>query len=99
MNGLLKEERYTSIRQNCLDVDVNKADYQRALAYTANPLAQLGIGSPGDIVLQAYKLGNEDCMAFAINVAKALESSGLKVPARRAMELPTDYIQRLSDAN
>lgn len=99
VSGLLKEELYTSIRQNCLDVQVDKSDYDRARAFSSSWLAQLGIGPANGIVLQAYKLGADDCMTFAIDVANALTGKGLNVPARNALELPEAYIRRLADAN
>jgi len=99
VSGLLKEERYTAIKQNCLDVNVNKADYDRAKAFTADPLAQLGISATDGVVLEAYKLGSDDCMTFLIDVANSLKSRGLHVPQRNSGELPMAYVQRLSDAN
>jgi hypothetical protein len=99
VSGLLKEERYTSIRQNCLDVKLNKSDYDQARALASNPLALLGIIPADRIVLEAYKLGADDCMTFVIDVANSLKSKGLHVPPRHTGELPTPYVQRLSDAN
>jgi len=99
VSGLLKEELYTSIRQRCLDVQVDKSDYDRARARASNALALLGIVPADAIVLEAYKLGAEDCMTFLIDVANSLKSKGLNVPARQAGELPMPYVQRLSDAN
>lgn len=99
VSGLLKEELYTSIRQNCLDVQVNKVDYDRARALASSPLSLLGIVPADGIVLEAYKLGADDCMTFLIDVANSLRSKGLKVPARHTGELPMPYVQRLSDAN
>jgi hypothetical protein len=84
-SGLLKEERYTAIKQNCLDAQVNKKDYDRARAFTANPLAQLGIAPADGVVLEAYKLGADDCMTFLIDVATSLKASGLTVPQRKPL--------------
>lgn len=99
VNGLLKEEMYTSIQQNCLDVRVNKADFDKAFAKTADPLASLGITTGQDVVLQQYSLGAEDCMTFTVGVAQVIAPRGLVVPARGGTELPMDYIQRLVNAN
>lgn len=96
--GVLKEEVYTSIRQNCLTTKVNSADYAAAKALTVSPLAKMGIGAGGPVI-EAYKLGANDCMTFLIDVAQTLAPRGLKVPARGATELPMDYIQRFIAAN
>lgn len=99
VNGLLKEEMYTSISQQCLDVRVNKTDFDRAFALTVNPLAALGIATNSGVVLQEYRLGAEDCMTFASGVAAVLKSRGLAVPDRKATELPLDYMQRMIAEN
>lgn len=97
--GLLKEELYTSVKQNCLDVQVNQADYQRARALAADPLVKMGLTTTEGVVFQAYRLGSQDCMGFLIEVAQTLRSRGLKVPDRGAAELPMAFVQRLMDAN
>jgi hypothetical protein len=99
VNGYLKEENYTAISQNCLDVKVNKSDYDEAYAYTRSPLELLGITGPDTIVFEAYRLGLNDCVEFMISVAKVLEPKGLVVPSRGATELPVEYLQRFIDAN
>ncbi|MFC3430872.1 hypothetical protein [Sphingobium fuliginis] len=97
--GHLAEERYTSIRERCLSAKVNKEDYEAAIARTSNPLAKMGIGRPTDEVAELYKLAENDCMSFAIDIANLLKPRGLKVPARGRTELPMAYIQRLIAAN
>lgn len=100
VSGMLKQEMYTAIKEQCLDLQVNESDYNAAFALTADPLTALGITPPdSDVVLQEYQLGAEDCMTFAIGVAKLLESKGLLVPERQTGELPMAYVQRLIDAN
>lgn len=97
--GYLAEEKYTSAMQACLVAKVDKEDYERGLALTKDPLASMGITSPALPVLQAYKLGSEDCVSFMIDVANVLNYKGLKVPSRGAMELPMKYMQRLIGSN
>lgn len=99
VSGLLKEELYTSVKQNCLDVKVNQADYLKARALIVDPLAKMGVTPAEGTVFQAYKLGAQDCMTFLIAVAQTLKPLGLKVPERGATELPMAYVKRLSDAN
>jgi hypothetical protein len=99
VSGLLKEERYTSIKQNCLDVTVNKADFNQARALGEDPLFRMGVTAQPGTVFEAYKLGLDDCMTFLISVAETLKSRGLKVPVRGATELPMTYIVRFIAAN
>ena len=100
VDGYLKEENYTSSMQSCLMVKVNKADYEAAFNLTKNPLEQIGIfTSKTFVVLQAYKLGSEDCMSFMINVAKVLEPRGINVPTRYKTEFPMDYMVRFINSN
>lgn len=97
--GLLKEEMYTSIKQNCLDVVVNKSDYQAAWALAQDPLHKMGLTAQEGTVFQGYKLGAEDCITFLMAVAQTLKPRGLKVPARGNTELPLAYIARFIAAN
>jgi hypothetical protein len=99
VSGVLQEEKYTSIKQQCLDVQVNKTDYDQARALTTPALQLMGITRPGGTVFQAYKLGAEDCMTFMIKVANVLKPRGLNVPARGATEAPMAYMQRFIMAN
>ena len=43
ISGWLRDERYTAVLQNCLEVRVNKEDYDRAHALTQSPLQALGL--------------------------------------------------------
>ena len=86
VSGLLKEELYTSVEQDCLVVAVNKEDYETARRLTESPLSQMGLAAPDMPVFQAYGLGEQDCMTFMIDVATVLASRGLKIPARQATE-------------
>jgi hypothetical protein len=99
VDGLLKEEMYTSISQQCLDVRVNKSDFDAAFTLTSDPLAAFGITTDSGVVLQEYRLGAEDCMTFASGVAAVLSTRGLIVPDRKATELPLDYLQRMIEKN
>ncbi len=99
ISGYLAEERYSSIGQDCLLVVVNQDDYSKAYAMTNDPLAAMGIVRSNEPVLQAYKLGEDDCMTFLIRVAHLLRPRGLKVPERGATELPMVYVGRLIASN
>lgn len=99
VSGLLKEELYTSVEQNCLVVTVNSEDYEAARQLADAPLHQMGIVEQDTPVFQAYRLGEEDCMTFMISVAETLTPRGLQVPARQSTELPMDYMQRFIGAN
>lgn len=99
ISGRLKEELYTDIRQNCLNVGVDKQDYDRARALADDPLQKLGVTQAPGIIFEDYKLGQEDCMTFLTAVARKLESKGLKVPQRGSTELPMHFVQRFIDAN
>lgn len=101
VTGYLKEEVYTSRMERCLQVKVNKADYDATYALTANPLSIMGIIEvPKDSpVFEAYKLGDRDCMKFVINVAEVLKPRVLKVPERKSAELPLNYIKRFIENN
>ena len=99
ISGLLEEELYTSVKQKCLDVKVNQEDFRRARAIAEDRLRKMGLTDKAGVVLQAYKLGSEDCMTFLMAVADVLKVRGLKVPARGPVELPTAYVERLIEAN
>ena len=99
ISGYLDEEKYTHVRQECLSVMVNEKSYTRAKGMTKGPLEALGLATANRPVIQSYKLNDEDCVTFVINVAKSLEVDGLKVPERQAVELPMAYIRRFISAN
>ncbi|WP_135213163.1 hypothetical protein [Vitreimonas flagellata] len=97
--GLIAEERYSHIRQDCLTLLVSPADYARARAAARPRLIQLGLDDATTQRLESYALGDNDCLTFIIEVASTLRASGLRVPARQSTDLPLDYIQRLRAAN
>lgn len=99
VSGVLGEEKYTSIKQQCLDTEVNKVEYDQARALAKPALDLMGIAQPGNTVFQAYKLGDEDCMTFMMQVANILKPRGLNVPPRSAGETPMLYIERFIEAN
>ena len=99
VGGHLGEERYTSVKQNCLDVVVNREDYDRAKAFADDPLSNLGVTPSPGIVFENYKLGADDCISFAIQVANSLSGVGLMVPTRQALDLPMAYELKLISAN
>lgn len=95
--GYLSEESFTHVKERCLVLLVNKADFDRAYA-VAVPYGAIPPFS--DLRYMArYSLGSNDCMTFAIKVAKLFESKGVKVPARTRLEVPGAYIRRLIDEN
>ena len=99
-DGAVVEERYTSVKQQCLVTKVNKAAYDAAYASANQPLGVIGIvfdeTQPYGL---AYSLGVDDCMNFMISVAKRFMPQGLQVPARGTTELPMAYIRRMIDFN
>lgn len=97
--GRQMEERYTSLKQACLVLKVDRAIYQSALASAAPTLTALGI--PADVAASAerYSLGSGDCITFAERVAGALRPAGLSVPARAATDTPASWIRKLDAAN
>lgn len=99
VSGYLAEEKYTSAMESCLVAKVNRAEYDKGFALTKNPLASMGVVPTDVAVLQAYKLGADDCVSFMISVANVLVPRGLKVPQRGATELPLQYMQRFIASN
>jgi len=99
VSGYLGEEKYTSSMQRCLQIKVNKADYDRAFDLTASPLQQLGLAGDNDLVLRSYALSENDCLTFMIEVADVLKPLGLNVPARGSTELPLKYMERVISNN
>lgn len=101
VDGAIREEVYTHIHQECLVVQLNREDFESAKSVVVfgQDLAEL-IGSKGAIpILEDYRLGSEDCMAFAIDVARQIQPLGLVVPDRITDELPMTYMQRLISEN
>ena len=98
-DGALVDEKYTSIKQQCLTLQVNKPDYQKSYGLVAQPLKAIGVVLDESKPIQkAYSLAAEDCVGFLITQAQ-LFSPKVKVPSRNNGELPLNYVRRLIDAN
>lgn len=98
--GALVSEKYTSVKQECLTLQVNSAEYQAAYAQAAQPLAALGVKFDETKPIQkTYALGVNDCIGFMVNVANRFTQSGLKIPKRETTDLPLPYLRRFIDAN
>lgn len=98
-DGALVDEKYTSIKQQCLTILVNKADYQKSYGLVAQPLKAIGVVlDETKPVQKAYSLAAEDCVGFLIAQAK-LFTPKVAVPARNSGELPLNYVRRFIDAN
>jgi hypothetical protein len=97
--GALVDEKYTSIKQQCLTLQVNKADYQKSYALVAQPLKAIGVVlDESKPVQKSYSLAAEDCVGFVIVQAR-LFTPNVTVPSRNNDELPLNYVRRLIDAN
>ena len=92
--GILKEENYTSVMEECLIVEVNKEDFDKALGMSKSPLEKAGLKISGPL-LEVYVLGAEDCVAWMIGIANLIRPKGLKVPERKMAESPMPYMRRL----
>lgn len=98
VSGYITEERYTHAQEQCLVLAVNQVDYEKAFTLARPSIEQvIGNKTPLGPLLLAYSLGVNDCMGLAIGVAKLFQ--GVKVPERKATELPMDYVRRLIDSN
>lgn len=98
-DGALVDEKYTAIKQQCLTVLVNKADYQKSYGLVAQPLKSIGVVlDETKPVQKAYSLAAEDCVGFLITQAK-LFTPKVAVPSRNSGELPLSYVRRFIDAN
>lgn len=98
-DGALVDEKYTSIKQHCLTLQVNRADYERAYGQALQPLKAMGIDLDETMPIQKnYSLAAEDCVGFLINQAKVF-APRLVIPSRKIGELPLRYVRRLIDAN
>lgn len=93
------EERYTAIKQACLVVRVDDADYARAVVAAQPTLTALGVPAATAAAAERYTLGTQDCITFARKVATALAIAGLKVPPRAALDTPAAWIERLKSAS
>jgi hypothetical protein len=97
--GALVDEKYTSLRQRCLTLQVNKADYDRSYRLAMQPLKSIGIVfDESRPILKAYSLAAEDCVGFMMQQA-ILFVPRINVPVRRNGELPLNYVRRLIDEN
>ncbi len=97
--GKQMEERYTSVKQDCLTVKVNKPAYEIALKAAQPTLANLGVSQDVAASAERYSLGRDDCVTFAHAVALSLQQYGLKVPTRGATDTPQAWIAKLKEAN
>ncbi|MDQ8205775.1 hypothetical protein [Pelagicoccus sp. SDUM812003] len=78
-------------KEPTLIVKVSKHDYERIQSMLPKTGKQLGIH---------YALVTNDCLGLAIDVAKSLEKSGLKVPERALfLNFPSPYIEELIRVN
>lgn len=99
-SGALKLEYYTSTKQECLTVQINKDEYESVYASVTQPLLSLGIKFDETLpVGMAYTLAVDDCVQFVVSIADKFVSKGLKSPKRNSNELPFPYIRRLIDSN
>ena len=98
--GSISDERYTATLERCLVMKVSKADFETAYALAT---ARVGTLTPNPAnwppTTLSYRLGAQDCMQYAIEVAEGFKSKGLRVPQRGATELPMPYLRRLIEAN
>jgi hypothetical protein len=101
VSGVLKEELYlySAALQNCLLVKVDREDYERAFELSKSPLQKLSLVRDAGLVLEAYKLGSEDCVNWMTSVAMTLRRKGIVVPARGAADIPMGYMQKFIAAN
>ncbi|MBQ1499185.1 MAG: hypothetical protein IIZ38_12800 [Sphingomonas sp.] len=97
--GAQMEERYTHLKQACLNLKVDRAAYDRAVAAARPTLTALGFSNETAAALERYSLNGNDCIDFAVRVADALAPAGLRVPARSAVDTPRTYLEKLIAAN
>ncbi len=98
-SGLISQENYSHVRQDCLTVLVSPGDYERARSAARPRLAALGLPNETTQRLESYSLGSNDCLTFIIDVAATLAGSGLMLPERSRADLPLDYIEKLRAEN
>ena len=99
VSGYLGEELYTAAKEQCLVAQVNKEDYDKAFALTKDPLAGAGLAVSAAPVRLAYSLGERDCITFMTQVIQTIGGTTLKVPPRKASDLPLSYLRRLIEEN
>lgn len=99
VGGIVKEEQYSHIRQECLNVKVNSDAYRRAYDETQSALNLAGTIPGGLARFESYRLGSNDCITFVNTVATVLIPTGLRVPERQASDLPIDFIEKIRNLN
>lgn len=99
VTGKQAEERYSSLKEACLVVRVDRLTYDKGLAAAQPTLTMLGL--PADLAasVERYSLESNDCITFAMRVATALKPAGLAVPVRTAVDTPEGWIKKLVTAN
>jgi hypothetical protein len=98
--GALVEEKYTSTKQECLTIQLNKDMFESAYSAAFQPLAKLGIKFDESLPIQkAYSLAAEDCVQFVVSLAQRFAAQELKVPARTSAEFPLPYLRRFIESN
>lgn len=99
VTGTVSEELYTSASEECLVLRVDKADFDSAYAKASARYPMLPRTTSGWApILLSYRLGDADCMGFAIDVARVYSNS-IRVPQRTPTETPLAYVRRLIEAN
>lgn len=103
VDGYIGEEKYTSSKERCLVINVNRVGFAQAMSLVKPDISKVlpGASLPSleHPVLLAYSLGDSDCMALAINVARVFQNGGVNVPERKTGELPMNFVRRLIDTN
>jgi hypothetical protein len=95
--GFLGEEKFSHVKEQCLVLLVNKAEFDRAYAVA---LPYGAVPAFKDVRYAArYSLASNDCVTFAVRVAQLFAAGGLKVPERKLTDTPAAYLRRLVDAN
>lgn len=97
--GEQAEERFTYLRQACLNLKIDRAVYQRALSAARPTLMALGLPDELAGSAESYALNRNDCIEFAIQVAEPMKAVGLNVPERTLIDMPAAYISRMIEAN
>lgn len=97
--GALVDEKYTSIKQQCLTLQVNRGEYEKSYGLAAQLLKSVGVVFDETKPIQkAYSLAAEDCVGFLITQAQFFGPK-VVVPSRKGGDLPLNYVRRLIDSN
>lgn len=99
VSGAQMEERYTSVKQACLTVKVDRAVFQNAVSAAQPTLSKLGFPATVASSMERYSLGSNDCITFAERVATAIKPAGLTVPTRSPVDTPASWINKLIASN